>query len=778
MKVGTKLILGFLIAVLLVCAVIFLCVRSAYTDMQREVGLLEGDIVPGALIMGEMEGAATEAAHELIDYTIRGKEESKQITLSAIKDLEKLGQEHLEHETHIGQEEQKAAEELMAEINTFGSTVVELINLKEQGASAEELLEQKDAAVNPALDILIAQIREHKAVHMEELAGTMGAVRGAYTSGGLRLVIVTVGLLMVLGTVMVLLVKRSITNPLHALHRGTEMIGEGNLDYKVGTNAKDEIGQLSRAFDQMTSDLKKHIISIDDLNKEITERERVENDLCQERAYTDSVINSMPDMLIIIDQRQEITYINDALAQFTGLEAKMLLGKGIEQVLEGNKLLTPESVVTITERVKRRLQIGEAVTDVEVAMKNSRGEIVFCSYSASAIVDSHGELVGEIVNIRDITKRKQVEEALWRNEERLRLVFGQVPGVLWATDNELRITSAKGAALNAQNIEEAQVLDRNLSEFLQIDDPESLTIVAHRKALNGESSKYEMDFLGVLYDAYVVPLTDTSGKTIGVLGIAMDITERKRAEEELEALLEDLERINRRLGESNQDLQDFVYIASHDLREPLRKIASFGMLLQDSLKGRLDEDEQENFEFMIDGSSRMQVMVDDLLAFSRVTTKEKSFERVDLNNIIEDLKKLEMATLLDEIGGAIHVPEPLLPVHGDLSQMHQLFQNLIGNGLKFHRDGISPEITICARHVGSKMVRVEVQDNGIGISEEYHEQIFTMFKRLHSRTEYEGTGIGLAVCKKIVKRHGGDIGVNSTQGGGTTFWLTLPRENY
>jgi signal transduction histidine kinase len=146
-----------------------------------------------------------------------------------------------------------------------------------------------------------------------------------------------------------------------------------------------------------------------------------------------------------------------------------------------------------------------------------------------------------------------------------------------------------------------------------------------------------------------------------------------------------------------------------------------------------------------------------------------------LNNVIEDLKNLELATMLDETKGTISVPEMLPPVYGDSPQMHQLLQNLVTNGLKFHREGVTPAITINARRIQNNMVRVEVQDNGIGIDEKYHEQIFTMFKRLHSRTEYEGTGIGLAVCQKIVRRHGGEIGVKSTPGKGSTFWFTLPR---
>jgi two-component system sensor kinase FixL len=171
-------------------------------------------------------------------------------------------------------------------------------------------------------------------------------------------------------------------------------------------------------------------------------------------------------------------------------------------------------------------------------------------------------------------------------------------------------------------------------------------------------------------------------------------------------------------------------------------------------------------------------MIDALLTYSRLTTKAKPPEWVDLNKVIEDLKKLELATMLDETRGTIHVPEPLPSVQADPSQMHQLFQNLIGNGLKFHKNEMPPEIIIRAYEVENNVIRIEVEDNGIGINEKYYGQLFTMFKRLHSREQYEGTGIGLASCKKIVERHGGNIGIKSTLDKGSTFWFTLPRGSY
>jgi methyl-accepting chemotaxis protein len=274
MKVRTKLTFGFLVIVLILWTTVFIAVNT-YSKIHDEFEELEADIIPGEIEMSEMEMLANEAAHELMDYVVFGGEEDKQITLSATKDLEMRGLEHLQYETSIGQEEQKVAEELMVKINIFTSAVEELIALKERGESVDELLKREDETIHPALGSLVEQLREHKAVHMEELAAAEEAVYEAESSGILILFVVA-GLATLVAAAIALFTIRSIANPLRALHRGTEIIGRGNLDYKVGTEAKDEIGQLSRAFDQMTDDLTRTTTSIDNLNREVTERKQAE----------------------------------------------------------------------------------------------------------------------------------------------------------------------------------------------------------------------------------------------------------------------------------------------------------------------------------------------------------------------------------------------------------------------------------------------------------------------------------------------------------------------
>jgi len=276
------------------------------------------------------------------------------------------------------------------------------------------------------------------------------------------------------------------------------------------------------------------------------------------------------------------------------------------------------------------------------------------------------------------------------------------------------------------------------------------------------------DEIGMLVDAFNEMLNQIQERDSQL------VEANKELEAKVAARTADLEEIVQKLNQSNQQLQEFTYVASHDLREPLRKISSFGQLLLASLGDKLEGDDRENLDFMIDGASRMQQMIEALLTYSRVTSKGVGFEPIDLNKVIEELTSFELSVKVEETMARVNVPEPLHRVNCDPTQIRQLLQNLIANGLKYQKPGNVPEITIRSSVQDGSMIRVEVQDNGIGIREDQFKNIFVMFRRLHSREEYEGTGIGLAVCKKIVERHGGDIGVSSTFGEGSTFWFTVP----
>lgn len=419
-------------------------------------------------------------------------------------------------------------------------------------------------------------------------------------------------------------------------------------------------------------------------------------------------------------------------------------------------------------------------------------------------------------------RTKDLREA----RERLAITLRSIGDGVIATDTEGRVTLMNDVAQELTGWKRGEAMGKPFHEIFRIINDETRNPVEDPVAnvlhsgnvvgLGNHSALIAKDGTERAIADSGAPIKVSDGTIIGVVLVFRDVTEKRKAEEEREVLIKDLEENNMRLEEqtkeleearmatlniaydldaarrvaekakeeleggtrklerSNKELQDFVYIASHDLREPMRKISAFGELLKESITDRLTEDEEENLGFMIDGAIRMQQMIDALLTYSRVTTKAKPFELVNLNKTIEDLIHVELANQLEETGGVVEVPEPLPGVYADPSQMHQLLQNLIGNGLKYHREDVPPVIMVRGRVESGNKVRIEVQDNGIGIGEENYEKVFGMFKRLHSHEEYEGSGIGLAVCKKIMERHGGEIGVLSVPGEGSTFWYTLP----
>jgi PAS domain S-box-containing protein len=250
-----------------------------------------------------------------------------------------------------------------------------------------------------------------------------------------------------------------------------------------------------------------------------------------------------------------------------------------------------------------------------------------------------------------------------------------------------------------------------------------------------------------------------------VISTVRDITPRKQAEERLKAAAADLAR-------SNAELEQFAYVASHDLQEPLRMVASYTQLLARRYQGKLDEDADEFIGFAVDGARRMQDLINDLLAYSRVGTRTLQVDAVDTGRLVDGVVA-DLAGAIEDSGGTV-ARDPLPIVRGDPTQLRQLFQNLLANAVKF-RGERPPEVRVTAESRAGSWA-FAVRDNGIGIEPQYLERIFVLFQRLHTRVEYPGTGIGLAICKKIVERHGGRIWVESEPGRGTTFWFTLPAE--
>ncbi len=248
--------------------------------------------------------------------------------------------------------------------------------------------------------------------------------------------------------------------------------------------------------------------------------------------------------------------------------------------------------------------------------------------------------------------------------------------------------------------------------------------------------------------------------------LVRELARQRRAALDMQALNQDLER-------SNADLEQFAYIASHDLKEPLRNIASYVQLLQRRYEGKLDPDADAFIGYTVDGVRRMQAIINELLAYSRVGTGKLEMIEMQAGAAVTTALA-QLKVVIAEAQAAVEVKGPLPVVRVDPPQLASLFQNLIGNGVKYRRPDVRPEVTIGAEDRGGEW-GFYVADNGIGIEPQYHQQIFDLFKRLHARDRYGGTGIGLATCKRVVGRHGGRIWVESEPGKGSTFWFTLPK---
>ena len=287
-----------------------------------------------------------------------------------------------------------------------------------------------------------------------------------------------------------------------------------------------------------------------------------------------------------------------------------------------------------------------------------------------------------------------------------------------------------------------------------------------KDGLEHSSELYEKN-LGGHFIVTASPIKDEEGNLLGSIHVANDITVRKQAEEKVERHTEEL-------AKSNAELEHFAYVASHDLREPLRMITSFLQLLERRYNDQLDQDANEFIGFAVDGAQRLNDMINDLLEYSRITRKKREFKQVNCEQILEEtLSNLKVQ--INE-SNAIITNDPLPTIHGDEVLIFQLFQNIISNAIKYRSQKI-PQIHISSNKEPNQY-RFSIKDNGIGIESQHLGRIFTIFQRLHTQEEYEGTGLGLAIAQKIVNEHSGNIWAESEVGKGSEFYFTIPDKNY
>ena len=369
----------------------------------------------------------------------------------------------------------------------------------------------------------------------------------------------------------------------------------------------------------------------------------------------------------------------------------------------------------------------------------------------------------------EVVERKRVEESLRRNRE-----------LLDETGNLARVG---GWELNLAN----QKLEwtRGVRRIHEVDDdyqpilgtaigfyaPEAVPVITEavqRAIEHAESFDLELRLITAKQNQVWVHAIGRAyqekGRTVRIGGVFHDITARKHSEAAQLKLLADLKR-------SNEELEQFAYVASHDLQEPLRMVASYTQLLAQRYKGRLDRDADDFIGYAVDGATRMQRLINDLLLFSRVGQSTQPLSLIPSQKSYDDA--LHNLALSIQDSGAIVTHDPLPELYGDAGQLVQLFQNLLGNAIKFRQPEVPPRVHVAARRAVHAWI-FSVADNGIGITAQYHERIFVIFQRLHSRRKYSGTGIGLALCRRIVERHQGRIWLESSEGQGTTFFFTLP----
>ena len=429
------------------------------------------------------------------------------------------------------------------------------------------------------------------------------------------------------------------------------------------------------------------------------------------------------------------------------------------------------------------IKIGEGRMDTRIEVK-SRSEIGQLAANFNLMVENlNRTTVSRDSLINEIGERKRVESELRKSEKRFQEIAGNAAEWIWEVDAMGLYTYSSSVVEDLLGYKPEEIVRKKYFYDLFMDEDRDelkkaeFAVFAEKQSFKGFlKANVHKDGRIVWFMRSGVPILDIDGNLVGYRGSDVDITRQKEAEGTMKRLNLDLANTVAELEETNKEMKNFVYIASHDLREPLRKITAFGSMLGNSLKGKLVEDDAENLKFMIDGAQRMTKMIEGLLIYSRVSTQAQPSQAINLDEIVTQIQQLELAVLIEE--KQVTVEAQSLPcVEADPAQIRQLIQNLIANGVKYQKKGNIPHIIITSKPAPDGMVRIEIADNGIGIKPEFQGAIFTMFKRLHSRDEYEGTGIGLAVCKKIVERHGGKIGVESQPDKGSTFWFTVPLAN-
>ena len=477
------------------------------------------------------------------------------------------------------------------------------------------------------------------------------------------------------------------------------------------------------------------------------------------------LLEAAPDAMIVVNERGEIVLLNLQAEKQFGYHRDELLGKMVNSIVPRGfaERLLADGLRSAEDALAQ--QIG---TGIELTARRKDGSEFPIEIMLSPLRSTEGILV--TAAIRNISVRKDAERHLVQMENKYRGLLEAAPDAMVVVNEAGEIVLLNLQAETQFGYRRDELLGQKMSNIVPAGFPERLVADSLRSAEDAlaqqigtgiELTARRKDGSEFPIEIMLSPLESADG--VLVTAAIRDITARKSSEAQLLEKVKELKR-------SNEELQQFAYIASHDLQEPLRMVASYTALLARRYKGKLDSDADEFIAFAVDGASRMQLLIRDLLAYSRVGSKGKELADTSSESALEQaIRNLRGAI---EGSGALVTHDALPSVMADEMQLTQLFQNLVGNAIKYRRAGV-PRVHITAVPKDAGKWMFAVQDNGLGIEPQFFEKIFGVFQRLHKREEFDGTGIGLAICKKIVERHGGAISVESIFGQGSTFHFPL-----
>jgi PAS domain S-box-containing protein len=492
--------------------------------------------------------------------------------------------------------------------------------------------------------------------------------------------------------------------------------------------------------------------------RDITERKLAEEKLHAAALYARSLLEASLDPLVTISAEGKITDVNQATEYVTGVSREQLIDSDFcNYFTEPNRAMEGYLKVFTDGFVK----------DYPLAIRHKSGRITDVLYNASVFRNEAGEIQGVFAAARDVTERKKAEEKLRSASIYARSLLEASLDPLVTISAEGKVTDVNKSTEDVTGCSREELIGSDFSDYFT--EPENARVGYKRVFTDGYVKDYPLairhksgKITDVLYNATVY--RSAQGEVQGVFAAARDITERKAMENEIQRTME-------KLRQSNAELEQFAYVASHDLQEPLRMVASYVQLLERRYKGKLDSDADEFIAYAVDGANRMRGLIEDLLTYSRVGRLGKPFEPTDTESTLETALKNLKASISENNAVVTHDQLPVVVADG--GQLTQLFQNLIGNAIKFH--GKEPPRVHVSTQVKETEYLFSVKDNGIGIAPEYFDRLFKIFQRLHTREEYPGSGIGLAICKRIVERHGGRIWLESQVGKGSTIYFTISK---